>query len=233
MSKKDQAALMEFIKTEFDKMREDFNQMLNLKEQEIRELHGEVETLKKRVKILENQVDDSDAYERRDTLILSGPSLPPVERGENCVSVVKKLLQDQIRLDVNESEFSVAHRLGARPQNQTSDKRSLIVKFCRRECKRDVIIACKKAKNSNLFANESLTPKRRAILEALKKMKRSLPEHVKGCTTIDGKVFVYTKSLQTNGRDHRHLVNSHDDLVKFCTDHVKQPLELFLAGWPN
>ena len=178
-------------------------------------------------------MDDSDAYERRDTLILSGPAIPPVERGENCAAVVKKLLKDQIRMEVNESEFSVAHRLGARPQNQAVDKRSLIVKFCRRESKRDVIIACKKSRNSNLYANESLTQKRRAILDALRKMKRTHPDHVKGCTSIDGKVYGFTRSVEPNGRDQRHLISSHEDLVKFCADYVRQPLELFLANFPQ
>ena len=45
-------------------------------------------------------------------------------------------------------------------ENQSSDKRDLIVKLCRR----DLISACRRQQNPSIFINESLTPSRKTIL---------------------------------------------------------------------
>ena len=46
------------------------------KDQRIEQLENKVTVLEKKLAELENQVDESSQYERRDTIIISGPVLP-------------------------------------------------------------------------------------------------------------------------------------------------------------
>ena len=67
-------------------------------------------------------------------------------------------------------------------------------------------------------------------------MKRAHPSFITGCSTFDGRVYVYTKPTSPGPstalhRNVRHLINSHESLTAFCVQHVKQPLEAFLDSW--
>ena len=139
--------------------------------------------------------------------------------------------------EVEASEISTAHRLGKKPASQQPDKRSIIVKFCRRDTKNDVYRSSRnQARPSQLFINESLSPSRRKIYNALREMKRSNPNLVNGCSTFDGKIYAYTKIHSTNSqpqRDRRHLISDFDGLKKFCHEYVKKPIDSFLGAWNN
>ena len=126
--------------------------------------------------------------------------------------------------------------------NQTSDRRKVIIKLCRRDLKKDIIYACKqthRASGSNssrpgLFANESLTPLRNTILYSLRQMKRD-PDCqgiIKGTSTYDGKVYVWIRP-STAPKDIRIPINSKGSLVKFVDEHIKKPLENFVQTWPQ
>ena len=130
-------------------------------------------------------------------------------------------------MSVSESDISTVHRLG-RKRDNTADRRSIIVKFTRRDLKRRTLLASKQRKNDQIYVNESLTPMRKTVFNALRKMKRAHPALVKGCTTVDGRVYAYTGSTNGSQRDRRHLVNTQEELVEFCREYVKQPLDLFL-----
>ena len=177
-------------------------------------------------------MDDNDAYERRDTIIIAGQGIPEVSQGEICSNVVRNLIQEKLNIVIQNNDISTAHRLGPKRENQSSDKRNLIVKLCRRDLKRDLISASKRQQSPSIFINESLTPTRKTILNALRKMKRDHPNLVKGCSTFNGRVFAFTPVTQgPSTRDVRHLVNNHETLVKFCCDYVKLPLDLFLQSF--
>ena len=228
--------IVNFIQNEFKSMDDKFSSLLISKNGEIDGLKKQIQHMSSEMEKMKNYIDDSDAYERRDTIILSGSALPSVTNGENCIDITRDILHTKLKLVVPASEFNTAHRLGARPDGRTPDKRSIIVKLCRRETKRNIIITSKKTRDSNLYVNESLTPTRRTIFNTLRKMKANHPDIVKGCTTYDGRVFAFTKppmSAPTGSRDVKHLVNSHTQLVKFCIDYVKLPLETFLEGWSH
>ena len=199
---------------------------------EISALRSEVSTLKTTVNKLEGMVDDGDAYERRDTVIFSGSAIPAHTTGENCIQIVQTIAKNHLKLELPSNEFNTAHRLGRKPTTQAEDKRSIIVKLCRRDAKRDVIVASRRQGTSPpaIYVNESLTPRRKALLMALRKMKRLHPTLVTGCTSIDGKIYAFTKN-PAGGRDTKHFVNSHDRLTRFCQEYVKVPLETFLDQW--
>ena len=84
-------------------------------------------------------MDEQEAYERRDTKILSGKNIPTSLLNENCPTLVSSLLQNKLNLVMPASEISVCHRLGAVSNSQQPDRRSIIVKFCRCEAKMNVV----------------------------------------------------------------------------------------------
>ena len=178
-------------------------------------------------------LDDEDAYTHRETLILNGTELPAPTPGEICSNIVRDVVKKKLKITLQPNDISVAHRSGKKPNNQSVDRRGIHVKFCRRDTKRENMMA--KCDNSDpqhtLFTNECLTPKRRSILFALRQMKKKFPAIVKGCTTQDGRVYAFTPSSTTASRDRKHLVNTHDALVQFCRDFIQEPLENFLASW--
>ena len=79
-----------------------------------------------------------------------------------------------------------------------------------------------------LFANESLTPLRRKMYTALRMMRKKAPEVVKGCTSMDGKIFAFTSPTAPNGCDQKHHIEDWEALQNFCRDFVKWPLDSFL-----
>ena len=230
----DAQIIISYIQDEFSKFRTEFMEDLKRKDQQVQSLTSEVGVLKKKVEKLENLLDESDAYERRDTLIFSGPAVPAVSRDENCSKIVQELVKNELRCIIGENDISVAHRLGRQPASQGPDTRSIIAKFIRRDTKRDIFMASKKqTRPSRVFANESLTPVRRTIFKTLRVIKQAHPNIVTGCSTFEGRVYAYTKPDTAAARDKRHLISNHEMLETFCRDVVKKPLSSFLDSWPQ
>ena len=125
------------------------------KDAEISALKETNNSLETRIARLEEKVDDNDAYERRDCIVLSGDGIPASEPGENCIEVGRSLIKEKLKLNFLPTDVSTAHRLGKKPTAQGPDRRKIIMKLCRRDLKRDIIHACKQAK-PGFFINESL-----------------------------------------------------------------------------
>ena len=138
------------------RMQASFEEVCRRKDEEIAKLSSEVTSLKVQVVKLEEKIDENDQYERRDTLIFTGQDLPPVSTDENCVEVVKKIAQEKLQYILAPTDISVAHRMGPKPTSQRPDKRKIIVKFCRRNTKVDLLTAARRVKPENIFINESL-----------------------------------------------------------------------------
>ena len=207
-----------------------FMSAIQSKDEEIKSLRSEVVTLKESVDKLKDLVDESDAYERRDTLIFSGNTVPRAEPGENCFSTLQNLLKEKLSTEVATSELSVVHRLGPKPTNQREDRRPIIAKFCRRDTKSAVLVTGRRARTPNLFVNESLTPLRKNIFTTLRRMKKDHPDLVKGVTTFDGKIYAFTKPVSPSvARDQKHYIANKTQLVNFCRDHVKKPIDEFIG----
>ena len=96
-------------------------------------------------------MNDNDAYERRDTVIITGQEIPEVSQGEICTNVVRNLIQENLNIVIQNNDICTAHRLGPKRENQSSNKRNLIVKLCRRDLKRDLISASKRQQNPPFF----------------------------------------------------------------------------------
>ena len=58
---------------------------------------------------------------------------------------------------IKSGDISVVHRMGKKTGTNGEDKRSIIVKFCRRQTKVDVIKASRTMKVPGLYVKESLS----------------------------------------------------------------------------
>ena len=198
----------------------------------------------KKISSLEEKIDATEAYERRDTVILSG-AIPPVSPNENIRQVTVDLIKSKYRnFDITPNDISVCHRLQSKsPSNGSPKPPNIYVKFVRRDSKRELIRTSKeqaRETQNKLFANESLTPTRTAILQSLLKIKRTNAT-IKGVTSIEGQVFAFTaphgRTPPADGssrrpKDQRHPINTKDQLQAFCDAFLRRPLEDFIASWP-
>ena len=223
------------IREDFNKLKEDLLEQLSDKTEQIESLNDEVRKLKTTISKLEVKIDDADAYERRDTLIISGEDVPLVTAGENCAAISRELIKDKLKINLAPGDISTAHRLGKKPMSQQTDKRNLILKLCRRDLKKDIITACRNIRPA-LYVNESLTPARSSILYVLRQAKKK-HNRLMGCSSVNGRVFAWVKPEDNNtrngDRDIRLPVNSHLELMTFCSDILHEPLSNYLQRWPH
>ena len=61
-----------------------FNDILKVKDNEVTELKEQINSLESTIEKLETNLDETSQYKRRETIIVSGPSIPIVSSGENC-----------------------------------------------------------------------------------------------------------------------------------------------------
>ena len=118
---------------EVDELRTELLEVIAGKDAEIEQLKHDVCTLRTDVENFTERLDDSDAYERRDTFVMSGDSLPVVSDTENTSEVVCNSIKKNLKIVIKENDISVPHRLGKKNPGQQLDRRSIIVKLCRRE----------------------------------------------------------------------------------------------------
>ena len=108
-------AMFDEIRDEFQTTFSDFKkELLDLqqeKDAKINKMEIEVSALKKQIVKLEERIEDGEAYERRDALIISGSKVPPARENEDCVQVVRNLTRQHLNLSIPENEISIAHTL--------------------------------------------------------------------------------------------------------------------------
>ena len=122
--------------SEFAKLKKDFLEMAAENAREVKELKSQVNELQLKVLVLEDHIDNADAYERRDSIIISG-NIPHETTGENSVQVARDVIKEKLRLDIATTDISTAHRLGKKPA-ASHLKRNLILKLCRRDLKKKI-----------------------------------------------------------------------------------------------
>lgn len=165
--------------------------IINQKDETIIKLQTQVTQLENRVVELEDQVDEVSQYERRDTIIISGPNLPKDEQNENTVDKTIRSIRDNLHLHIEHKDINVAHRLGTR-STQTMN-RPIIVKLHSRQQKHEIMNACITVK-PNLYINESLTPKRRSLFKKVWEIRKQHRDLFQQCYTHDGKIYVKLKA---------------------------------------
>ena len=74
--------------------------MIQAKNEEFASLSGIVSSFKSKVAKLESTIDDADAYERRDTVIITGPSSRIKTAGEMFLNVVTAIIKEKLKLQM-------------------------------------------------------------------------------------------------------------------------------------
>ena len=92
-----QIRLTEFITDAFSNLRKDFENICEENNTKIQKLEEEVSKLRFQISKLDDKLDDNDAYERRDTLVISGSSVPTSTKMENCAQVACDLAKTSPR----------------------------------------------------------------------------------------------------------------------------------------
>ena len=195
----------------FESFKTDLMKMVEEKNEEVIKLKSKVSTLEKHIYKLEERIEENDAYERRDTIIVSGRKIPPSSTSEHTSSLVCNLLKEELNYNLQPNDISVCHRLGSTSQSQKPDRRAIILKLCRRDIKLDLVSSARKKKPDGFFVNECLTPSQQTISYVLRAAKRQFPQIVSGSTTYDGKNFAWVKSKNPQA------AAAKDKRIKLCS----------------
>ena len=106
------------IQTQFDHYLAKIKSSNRIKDKQIDSLETKISALENKIINLETTIDDVDQYERRDTVIISGPSLPEESTNENPADLIVNTLKHQLHVNMTHSEINVAHRLGSKTQEK-------------------------------------------------------------------------------------------------------------------
>ena len=120
--------------------------------------------------------------------------------------------------------------------SKNPNQRSIIVKFCRRDRKIEILTAARQSKVQQFFVNEHLTATQKAIGFVLRKAKREFPDVVSGSTTFDGKHCVWVKPPNPDApgaRDAKITIQTYEKLSQFCTRTLGKPVSYFIDDFPH
>lgn len=149
-------------------MLKDQNEKITQYIEKIDQLATENKVLKERIQVLEDKLDDTDQYSRRNCVEIQGV---PVK--DNNVLQTVKDVGSALGFDIQDTMVDACHTLGKKPNSK--DPPGIIVKFVRR-MDADTLLAKRRLKrdfstrhlnlptDSPIYVNESLTPYRRKLL---------------------------------------------------------------------
>ena len=179
---------------------------LKKKETEIAQLQNDVTNLNDKVENLTKHLDNVEQYERRDTILLSGPVLPNETQHENTTQVAIASIKENLKININERDINIAHRLGSSVHQK---KRPIIVKLTNRSLKQDLVGACVNLK-PQLYINESLTPTRLSIFKQVLNVRKTHRAKFQQCYTSDGKIVIKLKNSTQ-----KHMITDNTSLMSF------------------
>lgn len=105
------------------------------------------------------------------------------------MNVVVNTIKDILKINIRESNISVAHRMS---QYRV---RHMIVKLVNRSQKYQIVGACIKTR-PNLYINESLTPNHLSLLKQVLAIRKQHRQKFQQCFTKDGKIIIKLKTPQ-------------------------------------
>ena len=223
--------MMFAVKAQNDRFQED----LAVKEKEIISLKDRVKVLEDRMDDICEKDDETEASERKNFIIFSGPNVPTSLPNESCTTVTHKLLRETYQVNIPITNIVSAQRMGKTTPN-TADKRNILVKFSSTEIKKDVFQSSKSMRPDGLYVRESLTPTRNSILYVLSRSKKDFPNLISGCNSIDGRVYVWTRPANPNApgaRESRIPVNTFKKLEMFCKEVLKRTISSYIPDYAN
>ena len=109
--------IAKIIERKFDTIETKLTEDLKNRDCEVNDLRSEVNQLRIKLGRMKEKIDDADAYERRDTIIISGNDVPSATHGEIVSDIVCGVVRDRLKLEMDVTDISAAHRLGPKPKS--------------------------------------------------------------------------------------------------------------------
>ncbi len=189
------------------------------KDQTIGLLAAENQQLKDTVEILNVKVGESESYQRRENLILTGLEVRTADRvnatsdplAQSSNTLLKKIIDfctDVLHCNVDESDISIAHLL---PSKDANSPPAVMVRFVRRSVRDEVYSARSRLKNyttpsnNKIFINEDLTAMNRKILGVLRAKLRN--KVIAGAWSQSGRIMA--KTLRDSVKHIATLADAH------------------------
>ena len=218
----------------FDDQKKEMLDITRMKDEKILQLEDTITAQKLHISKLEDKMEDQCQYTRRESLVLSGEALPVCTEGEDCIDHVCRIIPDKLgsSMAISPADISIAHRIGPKPEGRV-DRRNIIVRFCRRKTKYEILNKIKKMKPKpeGLYISESLTPTKQKIMRVLRSAKKEFGDKVSGYNTSDGTVYVWLLPPNPDAegaRNSRVTIENLTKLEKFCKDNFDRTISYFL-----
>ena len=96
-----------YFEKKFADMESSFSALLQEKNNEVSSLKDKVKSLEDKVQALQNNIEENEAYERRDSLIFSGSLIPTSTSGEICINLVKEMVVNKLSLNISASDMEL------------------------------------------------------------------------------------------------------------------------------
>ena len=228
--------IVSLLSNKIEELKKSFEEELLKRDHRIRELETEIARSNKNYAKLETKFDDLEAASKCNSLVISGGEVPVVNSHENCSLIVKNRIKNKLKYSISEEIQLTAFRVGPPPSTQKPDRRNLIVKMENEELVQDIVRTSKKVRPTNLYFSESLIPKRLAILQILRKLKRTNPDKISGCSSVRGRIFAWIPPPRPDApgaRVSKILVNTRSQLEDFCSKTLGIPLDKVLLDNPQ
>ena len=148
-------------------------------------LKAELQNTSNNLKLMKQELNNSQQYSRRDCLEIKGI---PIQRNENTNEVVKSV-GNLIGVEIKDEDISISHRLAAKNSQTglTRNDPAIIVKFVRRGVRDQFYTARKhlrgkstkdiglsRTSEHNIYIGESLTQQNRQLFNSCLEKKRQL-----------------------------------------------------------
>lgn len=208
--------IVHLLTNKFEKAVQEIKNLIAIKDAKISELERDLITLKKENVDLRDRIDDVEASQRNDTVVMSGDLVPDGSPNEATTEVFAGVIKEHLKIKMAPEDVCDAFRVGRRTLKQGSDRRNILIKLRHSKVKSNLITSCKTVKPKGLYINESLTPQRSAILYALRQAKRRFPGKIDGCGSQDGRTYVWVKTPDEKAKNTKHYINSQNMLENFC-----------------
>ena len=222
------------INARIDSVHSEFLRIISEKTKEIKDLKSEVGILRNKLTKMEEKVLDSETKERQNNMIFSGERIPDHQPGENCMQIIRNLMDTDLGTIIPSADIESAVRLGKVKNNQSDQpqKMSILVKFRNPLHKSSIKSKCK-VKKPKFFVNEDLPSEKQTILYVLRKCKKKYPNIVSGSASIDGHISAWIKPQSPNetAQNRRVSINSVEKLRQFCTNYLCDELSSFIQEW--
>ena len=176
--------------------------IIKAKDELLRQRDTTITNLEQNVQILANKLDDLEQYGRRSSLCMFNVPLTP---GESCTYAALKVMNELMKVPVNENDLERCHVLG-RPN--TTGNRPIIVKFKSYSSKATVFSAKNKMKGNpaKIFVTEDLTHKNHSIIRNFVELQKN--DTIDSFWTNDCKISVKVYEFSVPAR-----VSSLNDVV--------------------